>query len=87
MIVPRSKVSFGIAACVSGLLALTAGRAGAQGLSVKEFEKLHGDLTAVKEAWQTIPWQLTLLDARVSAAKDKKPIYMLCRSGHPLGCV
>jgi len=52
-----------------------------------EFEKLHKELTAAKEPWQTIPWQLSLLDARRLAVKDKKPIYMLCRSGHPLGCV
>lgn len=54
---------------------------------IKDFEKLHKELTCTKEAWQTLPWQLSLLDAQRLAAKENKPIYMLCRSGHPLGCV
>jgi hypothetical protein len=49
--------------------------------------KLHRDLTAAKEAWQAIPWHLSLLEARAQAAKENKPVYMLCRAGHPLGCV
>ena len=56
-------------------------------LTPAEFEKLHRDLTSTKEAWQTMPWQVSLLEARALAVKENKPIYMLCRSGHPLGCV
>jgi hypothetical protein len=52
-----------------------------------EFAKLHNELTSTKEAWQAIPWHVSLLDARTQAAKENKPIYMLCRAGHPLGCV
>jgi hypothetical protein len=52
-----------------------------------EFAKLHKELTATKEAWQAIPWHVSLLEARTQAAKENKPIYMLCRAGHPLGCV
>jgi hypothetical protein len=57
------------------------------GLSVAEFRKLHNQVIQAKEPWQSIPWQLTLLEARAQAAKEKKPIYLLVRSGHPLGCV
>ena len=57
------------------------------GLSKGEFDKLHKELTSVKEPWQSLSWQLSLLEARTQAVKENKPIYMLCRSGHPLGCV
>jgi hypothetical protein len=52
-----------------------------------DFAKLHKDLTSAKESWQTIPWHLSILEARAQAAKENKPVYMLCRAGHPLGCV
>jgi hypothetical protein len=52
-----------------------------------DFERLHKDLFSAKEAWQEIPWRLSLVEAQAAAAKAKKPIYMLVRSGHPLGCV
>jgi len=61
--------------------------AGEGGLSVARFEKLHKDLTSVREPWQGIPWKVSLLEARTQAVKERKPIYMLCRAGHPLGCV
>lgn len=57
-------------------------------VSVAEFEKLHKQLAPPRdEAWQNIPWKLSILDAQAVAAKEKKPIFMLVRSGHPLGCV
>ena len=58
-----------------------------KGLSVAEFEKLHKELSCSREPWQEIPWQLSILEARARAAKEKKPVYLLVRSGHPLGCV
>lgn len=60
---------------------------GADGLTPAEFERLHGELTSAREPWQTLPWKLSLVEARAQAAKERKPIYMLCRAGHPLGCV
>ena len=58
------------------------------GLTQAEFEKLHRELQPPPgELWRTIPWQTEILDARAQAAKEKKPIFMLVRSGHPLGCV
>jgi hypothetical protein len=61
---------------------------GPQALSVARFEQLHQQLQPSKdEVWQQLPWKLSLLEARDQAAKEKKPIFMLVRSGHPLGCV
>jgi hypothetical protein len=70
------------------LLPLTAllARAEPRELPGPEYRKLHAELTA-REPWQTIPWRLSLLEARADAAREKKPVYLLVRSGHPLGCV
>jgi hypothetical protein len=53
-----------------------------------EFEKLHQQLQpAAGELWRTIPWKTSILEGRALAAKEKKPLVMRVRSGHPLGCV
>jgi len=74
---------------VAGLLVLfSASRADEpRGLSLAEFEKLHKEMRCSREAWQDVPWQLSILEATARAAREKKPVYMLVRSGHPLGCV
>jgi hypothetical protein len=60
----------------------------AEALTLAEFEKLHKALQPPRdELWQTIPWQVSVLEARQLAAKEKKPIVMRVRAGHPLGCV
>ncbi len=53
-----------------------------------EFEAIR---TAVRPApgedpIDEIPWQISLWDARVLAAKDGKPILLWEMDGHPLGC-
>jgi hypothetical protein len=59
-----------------------------RGLTAAEFDKLHRLLRPSREeAWQHLPWQLSLLEARDQAARAKKPVFLLVRSGHPLGCV
>ena len=74
--------------CLAGALWLvTAVRTGADAITNAQFDKLHQELSATKEPWQALPWQLSLVEARMLAAQENKPIYMLCRSGHPLGCV
>lgn len=72
---------------VSGLLATPISQADEPRLTRADFEELHTELTAAKEPWQAIPWRLSLLEACAQAAKDNKPVYMLARAGHPLGCV
>jgi hypothetical protein len=57
------------------------------GLTLEEFEKLHRDLKPDKdEAWRTIPWKTSLLEAQAEAAREKKPIFIWAMDGHPLGC-
>jgi hypothetical protein len=61
---------------------------GAEEFTLAEFEKLHKDLQPPRdELWRTIPWRMELVEACTEAAKEKKPIVMRVRSGHPLGCV
>jgi hypothetical protein len=62
--------------------------AGADGLSDTEFAELHRQLEPpAEEGWSSIPWKTSLVQACVQAARQKKPLLMVCRAGHPLGCV
>jgi len=57
------------------------------GLGVAEFEKLHKDLQPPKdELWRSIPWKVSILDAREEAVKSGKPLFVWVASGEPLGC-
>ena len=61
--------------------------AGQTALSLAEFDKLHKELQPPKdELWRSIPWQVSILEARDLAAKEKKPIFVWVASGEPLGC-
>lgn len=53
-----------------------------------EFRKLHRDLQPPEgELWTSLPWKTSLVAGCLQAAKEKKPLFMVVRSGHPLGCV
>jgi hypothetical protein len=57
------------------------------GLTVDEFQTLHAQLQPVKdEAWRTIPWKVSLVEAQAAAARENKPIFIWAMDGHPLGC-
>ena len=57
-------------------------------LEEAEFRKLHAQVRpANEEPWRQLPWRLSVLEARRDAEHARKPVYMLVRSGHPLGCV
>jgi len=77
-----------LTALLMALLSWQGQSAAPRELTTEEFEKLHRQLQPPRdEAWRTIPWKLTLLEAQQQAARKKKPVFMLVRSGHPLGCV
>lgn len=78
--------------CVAAVLVLgIAGAVFAQGreaeLSWERFEELHRALAPPVEAWRALPWHTSVLEAQGEAAREKRPVYMLVRSGQPLGCV
>jgi len=57
------------------------------GLSSVEFEKLRQDLRPPKdELWSSIPWHVSIVEARNQAVREKKPIFVWVASGEPLGC-
>ncbi len=59
----------------------------AQNLDETTFQKLHKKLQpSSDEAWRTIPWKISLLEAQKTAAKEQKPIFIWAMDGHPLGC-
>jgi hypothetical protein len=59
----------------------------ASGLTVDEFKTLHAQLQPAKgEAWRTIPWKASLVEAQSLAARTKKPLFIWAMDGHPLGC-
>jgi hypothetical protein len=81
----KQTMQLGVGAWLAGFP--PAGQA-AEGLSVAEFQKLHRQLQPPRdELWRTIPWTMSLVEAYRQAARQKKPLVMRVRSGHPLGCV
>ncbi|MEX0703490.1 MAG: hypothetical protein WD069_15450 [Planctomycetales bacterium] len=57
------------------------------GLTDARFRELHGQLAPEQgEPLQSIPWKVATNEARKLAADRKQPLFMLSRSGHPLGC-
>ncbi len=57
------------------------------GLQVAEFERLHREVRPpADELWRSIPWNVSILEGRELAAKEKKPIFVWVASGEPLGC-
>ena len=66
---------------------LTLALLGADGIEPAEFQKLHQELQApADEPWRSIPWKISLLDARKEAAQRQRPIFIWAMDGHPLGC-
>ncbi len=56
-------------------------------ISPTEFSELREVLVPHgQEKWQTIPWKITLLEARDLAMKSGKPVFMWSMNGNPLGC-
>ena len=52
-----------------------------------DFEHLRVALRPhTAEAWRQIPWQVSLWTALSIADRERKPVVMMLRSGHPLGC-
>ena len=53
-----------------------------------EFQRVHARLRPPAEAgWSSIAWKTSIAPACVEAVRQKQPLFMVVRSGHPLGCV
>ena len=42
--------------------------------------------TREDEKWLSIAWRTDLIQARLDAQRDSKPIFMWIMNGHPMGC-
>ena len=52
-----------------------------------EFANLRAELAPDDaDAWQQVPWQTSLAQAVRVAAREKRLLVMVVRSGQPLGC-
>ena len=80
----RTKI---IASLLGLVLISDAVRGDEPGLSRAEFDKLHKELNLKNQPWATIPWKVTLTEARELAVKSKKPIFMVVNTGNCLGFV
>jgi hypothetical protein len=57
-----------------------------EGLSNEEFARLHAMCGLPKnEAWRSLSWNTSVLEARAKALREKKPVYLWAAVGHPLG--
>ena len=59
----------------------------ATGLSAREFASLYVKLHPYRQAWTAIPWVVSVSQARVRAARERKPIFMIVNTGNCLGFV
>ncbi len=62
-------------------------KVGAGELTEERCTELIAELQPGKDAiWRSIPWKLSVLEARAAAFKQDKPIFIWAMDGHPLGC-
>ncbi len=58
-----------------------------QALDEAEFGRLHALLEPQRgEAWRSIPWTTSMLQAREVALRERKPLFLWSMNGSPLGC-
>ena len=78
---------FALAAAVLTQLcgAASADETTAAGMSEAEFARLCKELHLKNQPWATIPWQVSLTQARQVAAKESKPIFLVVNTGNCLG--
>jgi hypothetical protein len=89
MFLIKSRVAAALlaAGAAFGVTTLAAQDKGVAGLTAAEFEKLHKELQPPRdELWRSIPWQVSIVEGRELAAREKKPIFVWVASGEPLGC-
>jgi len=71
---------------VCGLVSVGAIAQDDEKLDDATFKKLHAELQPGDEAWRSIPWRTSLLQAQQDAAEEGKLIFIWAMDGHPLGC-
>jgi hypothetical protein len=55
--------------------------------SAADFDRLVEDLRLDAQPWATIPWQVSVTEARELAGRTRKPIFLVVNTGNCLGFV
>ena len=82
----RERVRVRVLPFVAVVLAVV-GVTNAAPLSDSEFNSLLKQLHVKSQPWATIPWKVSVSEARALAAKTGKPIFMVVNTGNCLGFV
>ena len=53
--------------------------------SVAEFDRLFQELHVKNQPWATIPWKVSVTEARRLAAAERKPVFLVVNTGNCLG--
>jgi hypothetical protein len=90
MIVSKHKLTASIAVVLGMAAVVFFGRVTAEekssaDLSKAEFAKLLKQLHVKNLPWASIPWKISLTEARQLAAKEKKPVFLVVNTGNCLG--
>lgn len=54
-------------------------------LTEAEFQRLCKDLALSSKAWASIPWKVSINEARALAMKQGKPLFLQINTGNPIG--
>jgi hypothetical protein len=54
-------------------------------IATTEFAQLLKDLHLKNQPWATIPWKVSVTEARQLAAREGKPIFLVVNTGNCLG--
>ena len=79
--------AIGVGLLATGLPAFCAGppEPGGPSLSDAEFKKVFKELHVKNQPWASIPWKVSLTEARRVAAAERKPIFLVVNTGNCLG--
>jgi hypothetical protein len=82
-----TRLGFPAALLALGLAVTPASAGEPSGLSVAEFDRLFKQLHVKNQPWASLPWKISVTEARRVAAKTGKPIFMQVNQGNCLGRV
>jgi hypothetical protein len=79
-------VALGAAGLLTGLAGrMCADEAATDTLPKAEFARLARELHLKNQPWASIPWKVSLTEARQLAARQRKPIFLVVNTGNCLG--
>jgi hypothetical protein len=84
---PATRAALALAALWLSALPVAAAGEADPGLGPAEFDALRSELDLRRQAWATIPWRVSVTEARALAAQARKPLVLVVNTGNCLGFV